>query len=67
MNIVEGLGKKPYSISFKHGDYYLTTTDNCCFTYFSKRPNDELEKRVFDNMWGWNYVRNINEIVIFYR
>lgn len=49
MVVVEGLNRKPYSISFKQGDYYLTTTDNCCFTYFSIRPNDEAEKKVFDN------------------
>lgn len=48
--ITEGLDGKPFSISFKMGDKYLKSNDNCCYLFYASRPsnNNEVKRLQFD-------------------
>jgi hypothetical protein len=42
--IVDGLDGRYGSISFKHGDEYLTSNDSCCYLKFDKFYGDDAER-----------------------
>jgi hypothetical protein len=43
--VTEGLNDNENSVSFKLGDKYLSTTDNCCFVTFKPRPVENFEEQ----------------------
>ena len=47
--IVKGLDNKGDSVSFKLGDRYLHTNDNCCYLYFSEAPPSYLNTLLKNN------------------
>ena len=47
--IVKGLDNKNDSISFKLGNRYLHTNDNCCYLYFSEAPPSYLNTLLKNN------------------